>query len=486
MERECPPGTIRNPATGRCVKEDGPIGRRLRQNPIHNNGNRNDCPEGTIRNPATGRCVKIDGPIGRRLVLENTPRNEPSRSRGHGRVECPPGTIRNPTTGRCVREDGPTGRRLLEGRPAAHAPGYVVPDQPVARTRANSRRPEREANRFSLEVTNLVIRWILSSRNRGGLSLNDFQRTLPPHLLEQFRRLPRDLTNNLNQLITLYNVSPDLFLETLQETGRFRVERRPIRVPSEERIRRQFRTQNSIRRFLHERNEKHLQNITDQHLISFLKKFAKKDVSGNREHLLKELEKWNKSLLPNDEKKEKKKKEKKKKRRGILDTLLRRNKEISSEDSSEEFHNPYQMENVSIKNFLKEDDRILLKEGKHKYGVYLRQTEWIYECIDGVSYNNYINNKKMKPIIRLPSISGAYFYIYREELLPLLKKGHNIFKIKTSSKKIKVCSKAFLETMHASGRFRCNKDDLIVLSSIVSSKKMGKGLVMNRHIEKKL
>lgn len=484
MERECPPGTIRNPATGRCVKEDGPIGRRLRRVPIENNGNRNenrnrnDCPEGTIRNPATGRCVKIDGPIGRRLVVENTPRNETSRSggavRGPEANDCPPGMIRNPATRRCVREDGPTGRRILRRRAVANIP------QPVARTMVNPRGPGIPL------VVNSVVMWILSNRNRGELSLNDFQRTLSPNLLEQYRRLPRDLINHLNQLITLYNISPDLFLETLQETGRFRVERRPVRVPSEDRIRRQFRTQNSIRRFLHERNDKHLQNISDQDLRAFLKKFAKKDVDGNRQNLLKQLENWNKSLLPKEETKEKKKKTKQKKNKGILNRIFGRTEESSSQDSSERVHDAYQMEDVPIKDFLEEDGRILLKEGKHKYGVYLQQIEWIYECVDGVSFNNYINNKKMRPIIRLPTTSGAYFYIYRDELLPLLQKGHNEFRMKTSSKKIKVCSKSFLETMNAMNRFHCNKDNLIVLSSIVSSKKRGKGLVINGQLKKKL
>jgi len=422
-----------------------------------------ECKPGTIRNPVTGRCVKINGPIGRRLIAENTPRNEPSGSgdavRRHGENECPPRMIRNPATRRCVREDGPTGRRILE------------------------RRPTREINLFPLEVTNRVIEWILTNRNRGELSLNDFQRTLPPQLLEQFRRLPRDLINNLNQLITLYNLLPDFFLETLQETGRFRVERSPVRVPSEDRIRRQFRTQNSIRRFLHERNDKHLQNITDQDIIAFLKKFAKKEVEGNRENLLRELENWNKSLLP---KEEKKKKTKQKKDRGNLNRIFGRSKESPSQDSSEKVHDAYQMEDVPIKQFLKEDGRVLLKEGKHKFGVYLQQTEWIYECVDGVSFNNYINNKKMRPIIRLPTTSGAYFYIYRDKLLPLLKKGHNEFKIKTSFNKIKVCSKAFLETMNANSRFHCSKDDLIVLSSIISSKKIEKGLVLNKELKKKL
>lgn len=350
MERECPPGTIRNPATGRCVKEDGPIGRRLRREPVENNinanrnvnRNRNDCPEGTIRNPATGRCVKIDGPIGRRLVAENTPRNEPPRSgavvRGPGANDCPPGMIRNPATSRCVREDGPTGRRI--GR------------------RARIRQPQSLVDR--------VLHLILSNNARNNR---------PVHV-------PFD--DRIRRFLHVHHVYNN------------RIDLPPVRVPSEDRIRRQFRTQNSIRRFLHERNEKHLQNISDQDLRSFLKKFAKKDIDGNRENLLKELENWNRSLLP----KEKKTKQK---------------KENSKEDSSEKVFDPIQMEDVPIKDFLKEDGHIILKRGKHTYGVYLERTA------------------VKKNTIRLLTTSGTRFNIKRLQLLPLLQKGHNIFTLKTSS-----------------------------------------------------
>lgn len=62
---ECPPGKIRNPKTGRCVKE-----KQVKE-----------CPPGKVLNTKTGRCVKAKEP-----------------------KECPPGKVRNPKTGRCVKE----------------------------------------------------------------------------------------------------------------------------------------------------------------------------------------------------------------------------------------------------------------------------------------------------------------------------------------------------------------------------------------------
>ena len=145
MVRNCPPGKILNPATNRCVKRDGAIGRRilataapaasrpasprrpprsgldgLRQN--LNDLNQARCPPGKIVNPATNRCVKRDGPIGRRILAAQggsgaaapraaSPRRPAARAAAQG--DCPPGKIRNPATGRCVKRDGPTGRRIL-------------------------------------------------------------------------------------------------------------------------------------------------------------------------------------------------------------------------------------------------------------------------------------------------------------------------------------------------------------------------------------
>jgi hypothetical protein len=58
MNKNCPPGKILNPKTGRCVKVDGKIGMKL---------SKQICPSDKILNPDTGRCVKLNGKIGKKL-----------------------------------------------------------------------------------------------------------------------------------------------------------------------------------------------------------------------------------------------------------------------------------------------------------------------------------------------------------------------------------------------------------------------------------
>ena len=60
--RDCPPGKIRNPKTGKCVSATGKIGQGLVPKP--------DCPPGKIRNPKTGRCVNSNGKIGLQLLVK--------------------------------------------------------------------------------------------------------------------------------------------------------------------------------------------------------------------------------------------------------------------------------------------------------------------------------------------------------------------------------------------------------------------------------
>jgi len=85
-QKECPPGKVINPLTGRCV---------------------NPCLPGTVRHPDTGRCVK-DGAKPRRKSVG--PKKSPKRkskspkrkSKSPKRKDCPPGKVINPTTKRCV------------------------------------------------------------------------------------------------------------------------------------------------------------------------------------------------------------------------------------------------------------------------------------------------------------------------------------------------------------------------------------------------
>lgn len=69
MPSPCPEGKVINPVTGRCVKADGKIGKKvMKTQALHTPRAREECPSGKIINPATGRCVNVDGKIGKSIL----------------------------------------------------------------------------------------------------------------------------------------------------------------------------------------------------------------------------------------------------------------------------------------------------------------------------------------------------------------------------------------------------------------------------------
>lgn len=142
-----------------------------------------------------------------------------------------------------------------------------------------------------------------------------------------------------------------------------------------------------------------------------------------------------------------------------------------------------QMQDVSIKNFLEQEGCFVIKDGKHFLGANINAVDWIYECINNVPYRDY--KRKVKPIIRIPAGSSKYF-IYRDELLKVLNKKHNILTIETQPRKFRYLSRDFLRTMDANSRDHCDRTKLISVSNITSSKKKGKGLVMDKTAKSKL
>lgn len=88
-QKECPPGKVINPLTGRCV---------------------NPCLPGTVRNPDTGRCVKEGAKprrksVGPKSASKKSPKRKSASKKSPKspkRKDCPPGKIVNPLTKRCV------------------------------------------------------------------------------------------------------------------------------------------------------------------------------------------------------------------------------------------------------------------------------------------------------------------------------------------------------------------------------------------------
>lgn len=72
--KPCKSNQIRNPATNRCVKKSGKIGKSLLGEPIKNT---KSCKPDQIRNPATNRCVKKTGKIGKMLLKQNKSNSSP-------------------------------------------------------------------------------------------------------------------------------------------------------------------------------------------------------------------------------------------------------------------------------------------------------------------------------------------------------------------------------------------------------------------------
>ena len=62
-KKECPPGKIQNPDSGRCINANGATAKTLYKNKVV----KKECPEDSILNPVTNRCVKKNGAIGRKL-----------------------------------------------------------------------------------------------------------------------------------------------------------------------------------------------------------------------------------------------------------------------------------------------------------------------------------------------------------------------------------------------------------------------------------
>jgi len=164
-----PRGKICNPKTGRWVKKNGVVGRKIlaaqgkrssprrsssrrrqtpgRQSPRRSSPRRRSsgkkckgaAPRGKICNPKTGRWVKKDGVVGRKILAAQGKRSSPRRSSSRRRQtpgrqsprrssprrrssgkKCkgaaPRGKICNPKTGRWVNKDGVVGRKILKKR----------------------------------------------------------------------------------------------------------------------------------------------------------------------------------------------------------------------------------------------------------------------------------------------------------------------------------------------------------------------------------
>ena len=124
--KNCPPGKIQNPLTGRCIKGDKAIETEP-DKPVKN------CPPGKIQNPITGRCIKGNKAI----------EPEPEKVAKPDKLvkNCPPGKIQNPLTGRCIERD-----KEIE----------LEPEKPAKPEKRATQKPQKEKNEDILHGKNYV------------------------------------------------------------------------------------------------------------------------------------------------------------------------------------------------------------------------------------------------------------------------------------------------------------------------------------------
>ena len=122
MAAPCPPGTIMNPRTMRCVKATGRIGQQmLRYGAVPAGGGGGGGVAGAFGAVATAGPTFWDRPAPVTVAYAGAPTLL---------TPCPPGQNRNPATGRCIRVGGRTYKRLHP--PAAALPPPPPPPPPKA------------------------------------------------------------------------------------------------------------------------------------------------------------------------------------------------------------------------------------------------------------------------------------------------------------------------------------------------------------------
>lgn len=209
--------------------------------------------------------------------------------------------------------------------------------------------------------------------------------------------------------------------------------------------------QNNIKKYLEEDNKDYLKKVDKEAIILYLKKYAKKDVQGSRAKVIKQLQQFRKQL----------KKPPTPKKQGQIYV-----------------YDAYQMEDVKLKDFLKEPNRIVLVDEKNfHHGVYLEQYEVLFECIKNTGFSQYLNNPNVKTIFRLPTAAAPIYQFYKtDKILKGIKEKKNLFYIKTFDKDIKVLSKAVAEGANMISRKHCDPKDIVRLSETTKMKKIDKGL----------
>jgi len=218
----------------------------------------------------------------------------------------------------------------------------------------------------------------------------------------------------------------------------------------EENMREVIKKENNIKKFLQEDNKKHLETIKPKDIKDYLKKYARKEVKGNRKKLIQQLYQWKEQL--------------------------HKPKETELKSNGPMVFDAYEGGEVPIKEFLEEENRVLLLDEKgHYYGAYLEQCEIIYECQENRSWGDYIGKDDVHSMIQFNTAEGPKFY-FNTEIEKDLRKGFNLFHFKTEPKNLIVLSKNVADGGDIVSALHCDPKDIIKLSKIIKKEKIEKGL----------
>ena len=207
----------------------------------------------------------------------------------------------------------------------------------------------------------------------------------------------------------------------------------------------------NIRYFLQTKDSNYLKKLTIKDLKEFLKEKADKvSQSKTKKKLVKQLQQWHASI-----------------------PRLRQAAENTVYDA-------YMVEHVPFDEFLEEENRIILVTKENvNFGVYLEQREILYECAprsQNKSFSSYVGDPSAKGIVRLPTSTGGNFNFWRSgKLLKEIANGKNVFHIEQEPADVRVLSKdVAMGGTHVSG-LHCDPKDIIKISKIKKSEKVGDG-----------
>ena len=207
----------------------------------------------------------------------------------------------------------------------------------------------------------------------------------------------------------------------------------------------------NIRYFLQTRDPNYLKKLTVKDLKQFLAQKAEKvSQSKTKKKLAKQLQQWHASI-----------------------PRLRQAAENTVYDA-------YMMEHVPFEEFLEDENRIILVTKENvNFGVYLEQREILYECAprsQNKSFRSYVGDPSAKGIVRLATSTGGNFNFWRTgTLLKEIANGKNVFHIDQEPANIRVLSKDVAMGGTYVSALHCDDEDIIKISKIKKSEKLGEG-----------